>query len=104
MRGHEEEGEAPGPAAGALDLLEIWHYIAENGSIEAAGRMGEALDAGIERLREMPGPGHRRDDVDDERYLFYTVGKYVIAYRYEDATLRVIRVVHGHRDFRALFG
>jgi plasmid stabilization system protein ParE len=46
---------------------------------------------------------HTRADVTDKRYLFWTVGNYVIAYRVEEE-LVVVRVFHGARDFRILFG
>jgi toxin ParE1/3/4 len=85
-----------------LDLLEIWHHIAKN-SIDAANRTSEKLTAAIRDLAPMPGKGHTRSDVDDPRYRFWAVKPYVIAYRYDDKTLTVERVVHGHRDFRRVF-
>ena len=36
--------------------------------------------------------GHSRQDVTDKRYLFWTVGKYVIAYRLVGEELLVIRL------------
>ena len=85
-----------------LDLLEIWHWIAKDG-VTAANRVGEKLDAAIRRLVEMPGKGHTRRDVKDRRYRFWSVYSYIIAYRYDHATLTVVRVIHGSRDFRGLF-
>src|SRR4051812_15756491 len=84
-----------------LDLLEIWHHIAAD-SIQNANRMAERLDAAIRDRPGMPGKGHTRTDVPNSSYRFWTVRPYVIAYRYDDATLTVIRVVHGHRNFRRL--
>ena len=85
-----------------LDLLEIWHHIAA-ASVDAANRMDENLGAAIRDSPSMPGTGHTRSDVTDPGLRFWTVKPYVIAYRYDDKTLTVIRVVHGHRDFRRLF-
>lgn len=85
------------------DLLDIWHYIAKD-SLDAADRVGEALEAAIVRLVEMPGMGHTRSDVKDTRYRFWTVYTYVIAYRYDDSSLTVVRVVHGRRNFRKALG
>ncbi len=85
-----------------LDLLEIWLYIAQD-SLDAANRVGEALDLAINALLPMPAKGHRRSDVKDSRYLFWTVYSYVIAYRYDEDTLTIVRVVHGARNFRKLF-
>jgi plasmid stabilization system protein ParE len=85
------------------DLLDVWHYIARD-SIAAANRVGVALDQAIRGLAEMPGKGHARPDASDPRYRFWTVYSYVIAYRYDDKSVTIVRVVHGRRDFRKLFG
>jgi antitoxin ParD1/3/4/toxin ParE1/3/4 len=85
-----------------VDLLEIWHYIASD-SIEAANRVEEKLETAIHGLVEMPGKGHTRADVRNPDYRFWTVYSYVIACRYDDRTLTVVRVVHGRRNFRRLF-
>jgi toxin ParE1/3/4 len=84
------------------DLLEIWLHIAKD-SASAANKVGDALDHAIRELREMPGKGHTRADVRDPDYRFWSVYAYVIAYRYDDASLTVVRVVHGRRNFRKLF-
>jgi toxin ParE1/3/4 len=84
------------------DLLEIWHHIADD-SVDAANRVGERLDSAIQGLREMPGKGHQRADVSGSKYRFWSVYSYVVAYRYDDAALTIVRVVHGKRDFRKLF-
>ena len=86
------------------DLEAIWAHIANDAGAQTAGTVvAEVLDA-IEKLAEMPGMGHRRADVRDARYRFWSVKSYVIAYRADVQVLRVARVVHGRRDFRALFG
>ena len=85
-----------------VDLLEIWHRIARD-SIEAANHVSEKLESAIRGLVEMPGKGHTRSDVKNPSYRFWTVFSYVIAYRYDDVSLTVHRVVHGRRDFRRLF-
>lgn len=40
-----------------VDLLEIWHYIA-NDSRENANRVSDRLDAAIRQIQRMPGPAH----------------------------------------------
>jgi toxin ParE1/3/4 len=85
-----------------LDVLQIWHHIAAD-SVSAARRVNERIEEAIRGLVEMPGKGHRRADVKNPAYRFWTVYSYVIAYRYDDASLTVVRVVHGRRDFRKLF-
>jgi antitoxin ParD1/3/4/toxin ParE1/3/4 len=85
------------------DLGKIWEYIAED-SLDAADRVRHEIQETIQQLLWMPGIGHRRVDVRDERYRFWKVYSYIIAYRYDEESLTVIRVVHGMRDFGALFG
>ncbi len=57
----------------------------------------------MQLLARFPRMGHTRPDVQDKRYLFWAVGNCVIAYRVERNDLVVVRVLHGHRDFRKLF-
>ena len=85
------------------DLSEIWHYIAEQ-SPEAASIVTQRLDDAIRGLVLMPGKGHTRADVKDAGYRFWSEYSYVIAYRYDDVSLTVVRIVHGRRNFRRLFG
>ena len=85
-----------------VDLLEIWHHIAKD-SVTSANRVGERLDDAIRALRAMPGKGHTRADVSNKAYRFWTIHSYVIAYRYDDTSFVVVRVIHGRRDFKKLF-
>jgi toxin ParE1/3/4 len=85
-----------------LDLLEIWQYIADD-SVASANRVTEKLDEAIRGLVAMPGKGHSRKDVRNPALRFWCVFSYVIAYRYDNTTITVVRVVHGRRDFRRLF-
>ena len=87
---------------GRVDLLEIWHHIAQD-NIAAANRVGDEIDAAIRGLCEMPGKGHFRKDVTLPGYRFWTVYSYVIAYRFDNDSVTVIRVVHGRRNFGQLF-
>ena len=57
----------------------------------------------IRDLPDMPGKGHARADVKDPRYRFWCVYSYLIAYRFDDKSLTVVRVVHGRRNLRRLF-
>ncbi|CAN5426178.1 type II toxin-antitoxin system RelE/ParE family toxin [soil metagenome] len=85
------------------DIESICDYIAKDSS-EAANRLDQRIHTTIKLLAHFPGMGHTRQDVADRRYLFWTVGTYVIAYRIEGKHLLVVRVLHGLRDFRRLFG
>jgi plasmid stabilization system protein ParE len=84
------------------DIEEICDFIARD-NLDAANRLDERIHQTIKSLAEFPGMGHTRSDVEDRRYLFWSVGNYVIAYRIERKSLVVVRIVHGARDFRRLF-
>ena len=71
--------------------------------MERANRVTDAIEAAIRGLRDMPGKGHGRREVPDPTLRFWTVFSYVIAYRYDDYTLTVVRIVHGGRNFKRLF-
>jgi antitoxin ParD1/3/4/toxin ParE1/3/4 len=47
--------------------------------------------------------GHRREDLADSRYRFWTVYAYVIAYCWEKTPIQIIAVVHGTRQLEAFF-
>ena len=64
--------------------------------------MGDELDAAILGLAEMPGKGHRRSEIKDSRVRFWTVYSYLIAYRFDEETITIVRVVHGRRNIRKL--
>lgn len=84
------------------DLTEIWQFIANN-SVDAADKVIDKIKDAMLSLAEMPGMGHRRQDVRDSRLRFWKVYYYLIAYAHDDQELRVARVVSGHRDFKRLF-
>lgn len=84
------------------DVLEIWQFIAED-NLVAADRVVERLFNEFRTLAEMPGKGHFRQDLLDERYRFWPVWSYLIVYRWETKPLQVISVVHGARDLDAFF-
>lgn len=84
------------------DLEEIFEYIAKSNP-GAASRLDQRIHETINLLARFPGIGHSRLDVTDKRYLFWTVGNYVIAYRMVGPDLVVVRVLHGARNFRKLF-
>ena len=85
------------------DLLAIWKRIRKDAGIDVADRVLAEIYDNIQMLVDQPGMGHEREDVDDPRYRFWSVFKYVIAYRTDRKPLTISRVVHGARDFRKLF-
>jgi len=83
------------------DLTVILEYIGKDRP-ESAKRIEERFWREFDLLCEMPGVGHRRSDVSDERYRFKRVKSFIICYRVDGADLRVTRVLHGARDFRQI--
>jgi toxin ParE1/3/4 len=83
-------------------MIEIWDWIAHD-SVQNADRVIDKLEEEIRGLAEMPGKGHGRSDVRNQNYRFWSVYSYVIGYHFDDKTLFIDRVIHGHRNFRRLF-
>lgn len=83
------------------DIESICDYIAVD-SLEAAARLNDAIHRAIQMLSEFPGMGHRRNDVSNPEYRFWTVSRYVIAYKRIRSQLVIMRVLDGARDIREL--
>lgn len=88
-------------ARARLDLQLIWNRIAED-NIDAADRVKSKFREAMEQLAQMPGMGHRRLDVKNQRYRFWRVYSYLIVYFPDTKPLQIVRVVHGARDLRRL--
>ena len=54
---------------GRVDLLEIWHHVAQS-SVENANRVTDSIETAIRDLRDMPGKEHDRQDVRDPTLRF----------------------------------
>jgi plasmid stabilization system protein ParE len=89
-------------AKARLDLRLIWLRIAED-NIDAADKVKAKLRLAMEQLARMPGMGHRRADVKNPRYRFWSVYSYLIAYYPDTKPLQVVRVVHGAQNIKKLF-
>ena len=84
------------------DLLNIWRYIAEDSPV-AADRFIDLLTRHCRLLGDNPHAGRRRDEL-RSGYRSFPVGDHLILYRIEQPGVQVMHVVHGRRDFSALFG
>lgn len=84
------------------DLDEIWEFIADD-SVRAADRVIDDIRAAVEALADMPGMGHRREDLADETLRVWPVHSYLIVYRPEQRPIEIVRVVSGFRDLFPLF-
>ena len=87
-------------AAVEFDLDEIWEYIAAD-NIDAADRWIAKLFDAFEALGQMPGMGHRREDLTSFPVLFWPVGAYLIIYRAERRPIEIVAVTQGSRDIPA---
>lgn len=83
--------------AAERDLQEIKDFIARD-SVDAAARVLSRLERAFDELAEMPGLGHRRDDLTPEDFRFWSVFDYLIVYDPNASPLAVVRVLHGRRD------
>ena len=86
-----------------IDLQQIWNHIAED-NFDAADRLRDEFRSVFERLAEFPYIGHVREDIVDASHRFSSVRSYLVVYRPEPRPLQIIRVIHGARDVKAMFG
>ena len=82
------------------DLQEIWEFVSED-SFDAADRLLEEFYRAFDQLAEMPGMGHKRQDLTNRDVLFWPVHSHLITYL-PSSPLRIVRVVHGRRDVKKL--
>ena len=84
-------------AGAALDLDDIWEYIAAD-NIDAADRwIGKLFDA-FEALGRTPGMGHKREDLTAYPVLFWPIGSYLVIYRAERLPIEIVAITRGSRD------
>jgi antitoxin ParD1/3/4/toxin ParE1/3/4 len=84
-----------------IELTNILEYLAER-SPEVAIRMYDEPHEAMSKLAEMPGMGHKREDITGRSLLFWSVYSYVIIYRADRKPLEIVHIVHGARDLRTL--
>ena len=84
------------------DLDQIRDYIRRDNPA-AADRVLEQLFETLESLANQPEMGERRDDLGANLRAF-VVRPYVIFYHPAADGIHVARIVHGARDFPAMFG
>lgn len=81
----------------ALDLEDIWEFIAGD-SVDQADRWVAKLFDAFEKLAESPAIGHHRKDLTDLDVLFWPVGSYLIIYRALGSAVQIVAVTQGSRD------
>ncbi len=85
-----------------VDLKEIWEFVAED-SFSAADGLLEDFYRTFGKLADMPGIGHRREDLTQRDVLFWTLHSYLIVYK-NGRPLRIVRIIHAKRDVKKLLG
>jgi toxin ParE1/3/4 len=84
------------------DLEECWLHIARDNPRNAT-RFIETFLKKCELLAEQPGIGRVREDL-GPRLRSFPVGKFLIFYRPLNDSIEIVRVPHGARDIKAVFG
>ncbi len=79
------------------DLIGIWVYSFETWSAAQAERYLGALEHGIGELAEDPTRGHARDEL-REGYWSKKLEHHVVFYTFNDAEVRIRRVLHEVMD------
>jgi plasmid stabilization system protein ParE len=82
-------------------LLEILDHVATK-SETGAVRVRDAIYEAIERLAQMPGIGHTREDLTDRAVKFWSVYSYLLVYDPASQPLTIIAILHSARDVRRL--
>jgi|SRR5579859_2312591 len=90
------------PAA-AIDITEIWEFIADD-DLFAATRVREEFLKTFRLLAAFPYLGHSRPDLTPLPLRFHVVRSFLIAYMPEQTPILVLAVLHGHRNPRTIAG
>jgi toxin ParE1/3/4 len=86
------------------DLDDIWLYVPrDSGSMEVASRLVDSITDRFLFLSNFPHAGRARDRDLGVGTRSFPVGDYVIVYCVEGPDVFILQVVHGRRDFEALF-
>jgi len=83
----------------AQDIIDIYEYIAQD-SVDAAERVRAEIYDAILGLTDLPGKGHRREDLTGRPLLFWPVRMYQVIYRQHSQPLDVVAVLHGKRNIK----
>lgn len=81
----------------ADDLANIAAYVKRE-SVQRAETLLDRLERAFHQLLVMPAMGKRRDDL-EPGIRTWVEAPYVIAYRIDADVVRMVRVIHGRRDF-----
>jgi toxin ParE1/3/4 len=83
-----------------VDLAEIWLYLFSNASKEVADAQLNKIRAAAESLQENPFRGRPRNEL-RAGLRSVLAQPYVVFYTATDASLEIVRVLHGRRNLAA---
>ena len=84
------------------DLGDIWRYYARVASLETADELLREIEGAAQRLAENAFRWRARDET-RPGLRSALVHPYVIFYRLENGVVQIVRVLHGRRNFAAIF-
>jgi toxin ParE1/3/4 len=86
------------------DLDQIWIHVAkESKSTDSADRLLDSIRDTCNRLGRSPYIGRKRDEDLASGMRSIPCGNYLIFYRVNAGTVRIVRVLHGMRDMPTVF-
>ena len=77
------------------DLDNMWEYVAEEQSVEAATRLVDSITGIFPLLGTQPAIGRLREEFGARSF---PVGNYIIYYRHRKGGIEISHVFHGKRD------
>jgi antitoxin ParD1/3/4/toxin ParE1/3/4 len=80
-----------------VDVREIVDYVADR-SPQNAIKVVQRLYDEFDRIADLPGIGHTREELKDDTLRVTTVYNYLIIYDPTRKPLEILRVVHGARE------
>lgn len=80
------------------DLDDIWDYTATNWNIDQAEIYLRQIQHSIEAIAHNPRLGRSCDEI-RPGYRKHPAGAHVLFYRLTDASVDVVRILHGRMDF-----
>ena len=86
----------------AQDLLDIWDYVASDGSPAVADKQLHEIDRSCFALGRWPEYGKARDDV-RVGLRSVSVSRYEVFYRVTKTAIEIVRVLHERRDVDGIF-
>lgn len=86
--------------AAIQDLEALYDYIAGQGSPAVGWSFVERIRAHCKKLASFPERGRSAGDISPGLRFLIFEGRVTIAYRVDDAGVRIVRIIYAGRDYR----